>query len=195
MGAGHHKDRRSGGGAGGRAPREIQMRVVCQGMTWGLTRGRWHRVLLGRGGRLAGLLTTAGQREYGATRVPAPSRRSSTWAVPRSPPRHPPTPCAQARRALCAVTPAMAAGERHPHGAEPVSSQTGDDGWSPLQAGEGWWRPGRAGRTHREGREAGAQARAPRETSPTPHGPCCHLAPPPGPSIIHPSVLRRSLFI
>lgn len=66
-------------------------------------------------------------------------------------PATPPTPCAQARRALRAVTPAMAAGERHLHGAEPVSSQTGDDGWSPMQAGEGWWRPGRAGRTHREG--------------------------------------------
>lgn len=75
----------------------------------------------------------------------------------------------QAGRALCPVTPAMAAGERHPHGAEPVSSQTGDDGWSPMQAGEGWRPPGKAGRTHTEGREAGAQARAPRETSARPH--------------------------
>lgn len=44
-------------------------------------------------------------------------------------------------------------------------------------------------RVHGEGREAGAQARAPRETSAAPPytGASCHLAPPPGPSIIHPS--------
>lgn len=84
-----------------------------------------------------------------------------------------------------------APGSGRDRGAEPVRSQTGDDGWSPAQAGEGWRRPGRAARTHREGRGAGAQAPAPRETGALPHltrGPPatwpCH---PGHPSSIHPS--------
>ena len=177
MGSGHHKDLRSGGGAGGRAPREIQMWVVRQGMRWGLTRGHQHRVLLGRGGRLAGLLTTTGQREYSVTRVPAPSRMRGAQLPP------------QAGRALCLVTPAMAAGEWHPHGAEPVSSQTGDDGWSPMQAREGWRPPGKAARTQGGpwGRGSGAGPQGDKRAAPPYTGASCHLAPPPGPSIIRPS--------
>lgn len=123
-------------------------------------------------------------QNIGATRVRARRRSRMAARVPSPPP---PNPCAQARRALCAVTPAMAQGSRHPHGAEPVSSQTGDDGWSPLQAAEGWGGDrGRAGRTHREGHRQGLRRGPPGRQAPPPRALL-----PPGPAtraIHHPSI-------